>query len=131
MTTTITIDNRDDLRPGDYATFSYEGQEASGIIWKDEGRALWFFGAAVRYADGGWEDAYAFVTATRAAPDLPTEPGSVIQVKQVRGKEREWATALYFPRGSWVTSAPFGGEHWHRTEHIEVWRPVTVKAVED
>lgn len=123
---TLVIENRDDLRVGDEATFGYKGNTFSGTVWEDLG-TLFVGSVWVRICAGEWNTMFTFISATRDAQALPTEPGSVIQVKQVWGVKRdEWVTALLDADGDWVMTKRFDGRMFASADGIEVWRPAQV-----
>lgn len=62
----------------------------------------------------------------RPAPQLPTEPGSVIIATKVRGAVGEWV-ALYDAGGNyWTTQGVAGGATVHVADQITEWRPAKV-----
>ncbi|WP_102508170.1 hypothetical protein [Sanguibacter massiliensis] len=126
--TVIEITNRDDLRVGDVATFAYRGHEFSGPLWKREDGRLFLGGEIVRYAIGVWSGYFTFVRATREAPSLPTEPGSVILVTECHGERLDPPVlAVCDGDGEWLTLArAIDGSRWHLPKHITAWTPAKV-----
>lgn len=134
---TITITDRDDLRPGDNATFEYVdfagvGHPNTGPLWAGGLNSLLVGGDTVRFQDRTWSTYFRFVSATRTVPDLPTEPGSVIHVYEVRGKrfEKPVLAVLDELGRNWLTSSRIWDLHWHAPEDIADWRPVEVTEVQ-
>lgn len=135
--TTITITNREDLRPGDDAKFEFidfrQGKHpVTGPLWTQEGQNLIVGGDPVRFSDGMWGRAYRFVSATRTVPDLPTEPGSVIHVYEARGKrfEKPVLAVLDELGRDWFTPISVDGYFWHSPDHITDWRNVEITEVQ-
>lgn len=131
----IEITNRDDLRVGDTATFTYDGHEFTGVVWEREEGTLFIGAEAVRYehrATGElrWSEFLDFVRAVREVPDLPTEPGSVIYVARLIDAEpyTDPSPMLLMANGQWVTTNPGArGEHmWLIAEQIAEWTPAKV-----
>ena len=120
------ITNRDDLRVGDIATFAFDGHEFTGRVWAGGGGALYVGASLVRDSGGPYE----FVSGTREAPPLPTEPGSVILVSECRGERVDVPVlAVCDGDGKWRTFGHmFDGCMWHRPEHIGAWTPARVVA---
>ena len=132
-TTTITITDREDLRPGDVATFEYVRRDGTahpftGPLWTQEGQNLTIGGYPVRFSDGEWSRYYRFVSATRTVPDLPTEPGSIIHVYESRGErfEKPVLAVLDELKKDWFTPTAVDGYYWHHPEHIIDWRNVEI-----
>ena len=76
----IEIKDRDDLRVGDTATFTYRDggnveHEFTGPLWSFEKGTLFIGRTRVYDPHGGWTHAIDFVRATREVLGLPTEPG--------------------------------------------------------
>lgn len=120
------ITNREDLRVGDIATFAFDGHEFTGRVWAGGGGALYVGASLVRDNNGPYE----FVRATRPAPALPKELGSVILVTEVRGERADKpVVAVKASGGEWVTFGyRFAGYDWHYPEHIGAWTPARVVA---
>jgi len=70
----------------------------------------------------------------RPAPQLPTEPGSVITAYEVRGERNENGWRLMyiacddFAAGpdNWISETDIAGAIWHYPENITSWLPATV-----
>ena len=122
------ITNRDDLRVGDIATFTYQGHEVTGPLWTEGDRSLYVGAALFRFSDGCWFDQYELVRATREVPDLPAEPGSVILVSECRGERLDPPVlAVCDGDGEWLTLArAIDGSRWHLPAHITAWTPAKV-----
>lgn len=124
------ITNREDLRVGDIATFAYDGHKFTGPLWERSTGTLLIGDSTVRAINGLWLAGHTFVRATRPAPSLPTEPGSVILVSECRGERvDEPVLAVLAGDGEWVTFGRMFGEHnWYLPEHIAAWTPAKVVA---
>lgn len=124
----IEIKDRDDLRVGDTATFTYRGHEFTGPLWSSGPGHLGLGITSLRAGGGSWYAAFDFVRATREMPPLPTEPGSVIYVTECRGERAdEPVIAVRAGDGEWVTPAEFfAGCLWHRPDHFTEWAPAKV-----
>ncbi|AJT42400.1 hypothetical protein [Psychromicrobium lacuslunae] len=69
----------------------------------------------------------------RPAPQLPTEPGSVIIAYEVRGVRNEDGWRMMLTSGEacpWISSQYVDGYPWHDPEHITDWLPATVTTKE-
>lgn len=123
------ITNREDLRAGDIATFTYNGHEFTGPLW---GRGEWSLiigSTSVRHGDGAWNDYFTFVRATREMPPLPTEPGSVILVTECRGERVDEPVVAWWDdvEGYWLTPTHrFGGMTTHDARDFTDWAPAKV-----
>lgn len=124
----IEITNRDALRAGDTATFTYRGHEFTGVVWDEKGQL--FIGRTRVYdPHGGWSHGLDFVHAARVVPDLPTEPGTVIYIARLTDAEPfdEPRAAVLIGDASWVTLTPDGNSHtWLIPEQIAEWAPAKV-----
>ena len=129
------ITNRDDLLVGDIATFTFNGHKFTGPLWEREEGTLFLGAESVRYkynltGEIRWSDYFDFISATREAPSLPTEPGSVILVTECRGERvDEPVLAMMISEGEWVTFGHmFVGYYWYLPEDITEWTPAKVVA---
>lgn len=124
------ITSRVDLRVGDIATFTYQGHEFTGPLWNGIRDDLTLGDTLVRFPMGTWSHYFEFVRATRPAPSLPTEPGSVILVSECRGERvDEPVLAMMISEGEWVTFGHmFAGYDWYLPEDITEWTPAKVVA---
>ena len=129
------ITNREDLRVGDIATFTHHGHKFAGPLWEREEGTLFLGPEGVRYkhrhtGELRWSQYFEFVSGTREAPPLPTEPGSVILVSECRGERVDVPVlAVCDGEGEWRTFGHmFDGCMWHRPDHITAWTPARVVA---
>ena len=120
------ITNRDDLRVGDIATFTYRGHEFTGEVWSEREGSLIVGPDIVRYSDGAWSDYFTFVRATREMPPLPTEPGSVIEIITIDDHHIEPTVAMLDDANDWMLAVR-RDERWTLTPYrITAWRPMKV-----
>lgn len=124
----IEITNRDDLRVGDVATFTYQGHEFTGPLWNGTRDDLALGDTLVRFPMGTWSHYFEFVRATREVPDQPTEPGAVILVSECRGERLDPPVlAVLDSDGTWITFGhAIATYDWHNPEHITAWKPAKV-----
>lgn len=128
------ITDREDLRVGDIATFTYRDHEFTGEVWRRNGDSLIVGSATARYGDGVWSKHLTFVRAFRPAPALPTEPGAVILVTECRGTRVGKPVVAWWDdvEGSWTTPAHrFGGMTTHDARDITEWTTATVVSLEE
>lgn len=79
----IQINSAEDLREGDYATFSFEGHEFSGELYRDSyGDLVLGPSLDVVHSDGRMFGDIEFVSATRGPRELPTKL-SVIRARDI------------------------------------------------
>lgn len=122
----IEITNRDYLQVGDVATFTYNGHEFTGVVWSQVGRPM--IGKTPLGDSEEWDPDLVFVRATREMPPLPTEPGSVIYVTEVRGKTVHGGTnpAMCADGGDWMLTYAADGDGVLAPSEITGWRPAKV-----
>lgn len=122
------IINRDNLRVGDIATFAHKGHEFTGPIWQSEDKELLIGCSTIQYSEGSQTPYYDFVSATRPAQSLPTEPGSVILATKVRGETFETPVVLFLDDTTdWNTAFRVGGYWVHAADDIQEWVFADVK----
>ena len=85
MTKTITITDLADVQDGDMVTVKIEGRQYTGPAYTRGDDILVWGGRALRYSHGEPYAYLTFVSATREAPTLPTERGSVILIHEADG----------------------------------------------
>jgi len=125
--TTRTITRPEDWRVGDTATIDCNGHTATGEAWECEG-ALLVGSSTIRWSDGGMP-AGLTITVTREVRDLPTEPGSVILVSEVRDSSVNQrfdkpCVATLDNDGLWcVTPTTPSGDRWFSDDEIIDWQP--------
>lgn len=78
----IEITDIADLREGDYATFSYDGHEFSGKLYRDSWGDLMIGSTDVIDGDGDLEYGLDFISASRGPRELPTKL-SVIRARDI------------------------------------------------
>lgn len=128
------ITNKDDLRVGDTATFTYDGHEFTGPLWEREKGTLFIGSEGVLYEHWStgeirWSNYYEFVSGTREAPALPTEPGAVILVTECRGERADKPVVAWWDdvETYWLTpTRRFGGMTTHDSPDITEWTPAKV-----
>ena len=120
------ITSRVDLRVGDIATFTYQGHEFTGPLWTEGDGSLYVGAALFRFSDGCWFDPYEFVRATREAPALPTEPGSVIEITAIDENPIEPTLAMLDDESEWMLANRRDGGWALLAREITGWRPMKV-----
>lgn len=120
----IEITSRTDLEVGDTATFAYHGHEFTGVVWSQGGRAM--IGKIPLGGVEEWDPDLVFVRATRPAPALPDEPGSVIEILAIDENPIEPTIAMFDATSYWML-AYRRIEQWNIAPHrITEWRPMKV-----
>ena len=127
-----TITDLADVRPGDWVKAEYlHGGRAhpfEGEAWEDGGGYL-CVGATIIRLDGFGSPAHIrFISASRPAPALPTEPGSVILASKVGGVELDPPLVMFRGYDGWVSPRTINGDVWHEPEHVQEWVPAEVVA---
>ena len=125
MTKKITITDLADVRDGDLCTVEIEGHQYTGPAYAGRGDILVWGGRVLRYSHGEPGTLVVFLSATREAPALPTEPGSVILVHEANGvvcnppvlAVRDGTNT--FP---WGATRQIGSVDWLRDEDITRWQ---------
>ena len=130
-----TITDREQLRPGDYATFEYTDPDdesktltLAGHLRRGPLGSLFLGLAEVVYSPvSGWNVDYRFISADRP---LPAEAGEVIVVTGAFGAPLDTPVrAMRTVTGCWRVAAPVRGESLLYDKEISDWRPV--KTVEE
>ena len=86
MTKTITITDLAQVRAGDLCTVMIRGRQYVGPAYTYGGDDLLWGESTLRYSSGKPGTYVTFVSATREAPTLPTERGSVILIHEACGE---------------------------------------------
>lgn len=129
----IEITRVEDIQPGDRVTLTRNGTTVSGTVRDvthgDTNHCFYITSLQdiLIVGDDGWT----LVTATREAPALPTDPGSVITNATIRGEAGH--TAILDDYGDWFTprTVGSGGFYLHAPEHITAWEPGRIVPEED
>ena len=129
MTKTITITDLKDVRDGDMVTVKIEGRQYTGPAYTRGDDILVWGGRAMRYSHGEPYAYLTFVSATREAPTLQTEAGSMILVHKADGKVCD-PPVLAMHDGTelvpWGVARQSGSLDWLRDEDITRWQECDV-----
>ena len=127
-----TITDLADVRPGDWVKAEYLLRGGKypfeGEAWEDRSGHLRVGGTIIRFEAGGIPSSIRLVSATRPAPALPTEPGSVILASRVRGVELDPPLVMLRRHSGWMSPRPINGCVWHEPERVQEWVPAEVVA---
>ena len=125
-----TITDLAEVRPGDWvkAEYLYRGRAhpLEGEAWEDGDGYLCVGVTIIRLEDGGNPSYIRFISASRPAPALPTEPGSVILASKVRDVELDPPMVLFRGHDVWWSPRHIKGCVWHRSRHVQEWAPAEV-----
>jgi len=122
-TTTVEITRVEDVRAGDRVTLTCNDTTVVGTV-RDVAHGdathidIATLPCVLIVGGGHW---WTFVRATREAPALPTEPGSVIVSATIRRVEGQ--TAILDPDEHWLTTVCVEDHWYHYPEHITAWEP--------
>ena len=128
---TITITDLADVRDGDICTVKIGGRQYTGPAYAEEGDSLFLAwgGYLLRDSTGEPDDYVVFLSATRTAPSLPTEPGSMILVHEARGETCDPPVVAVRdgdPVDPWKASRQVGAFFWLSNEDITRWQECDV-----
>ena len=131
MSERIKITDLTDVQDGDMVTVEIAGRQYTGPAYAGEGdsRILLWGGYMLRYSSGKPGAYVTFVSATREAPTLPTESGSMILVHEALGETCDPPVVAVHDGDSvdpWRASRRVGAFFWFSDGDIARWQECDV-----
>ena len=126
---TITITDLAQVRDGDNCTVEIEDRQYTGPAYAGEGDILLWGGFLLRHSCGEPDAYVTFISATREAPTLPTEPGSMILVHEAWGETCDPPVVAVHDGDSvdpWKASRQVGAFFWLSDKDITRWQECDV-----
>ena len=127
-----TITDLAEVRPGDWVKVEYPDRDRArpfeGEAWEDRSGNLRVGSSYIRLENGEESTFACFISATRPAPALPTEPGSVILASKVGDVRLDPPVVMIRGSAYWRSAHRIGRQMWHGSDDVQEWVPAEVVA---